>query len=313
MNVKLQINIKKWGGVLFILNLSISGANATGVELIKYGYGKIYWGKKASTAKPVVYPLSESSAYEDLIRKQPNATITDLYPSYEISEEENKWREKKYAIDVFLTVKQDKKNVVANITFHNKSNRNYFIYKWGMPSTALDPFFGTTCGSSFLITTSNIKLDYLGHSCDFGDETQDWWLKIGPRESLSYTIPLNRAYEFLPGKHQYQIGSLEYPIVTEQWFSEKKIYSSMFSVFDKRSSCPIKTNNPLVSERRFLCPQYGAGENDLRRILNDVNFNDNESKYYFSIRTNQVSIFINADENTSYYQFIDKIKQNANK
>lgn len=50
---------------------------------------------------------------------------------------------------------------------------------------------------------------------------QDWWLSIEPGEIFSYTIPLNRAYEFLPGEHQYQIGSLEYPIVTEQCFSEK--------------------------------------------------------------------------------------------
>ncbi len=307
MSAKLQVN--RGGGVflfLFLLNLSIADANATEVVLIKYGYGKIYWGKKASTAEPVVYPLSESSAYEDLIRKQPDATISDLYPYYEISEKESKWRQKKYAIDVFLTVRQEKHNVVANVIFHNKSNKNYFIYKWGMPSTARDPFFGVMCGSSFLITTNNIKLDYLGHSCDFGGDMQDWWLKIESGESLSYTIPLNRAYEFLPGKHQYQIGSLEYPIVTEQWFSEKNIYNAMFSVFDERSSCPIKTDYPLVSERRFLCPQYGAGENGLRRILNNIGFNGDGSEYYFKIRTNQVSILIDADKYTSYYQFMKK-------
>ncbi|HED3667364.1 TPA: transposase, partial [Citrobacter freundii] len=97
---------------LYLLNLSIAGANATGVSLIKYGYGKIYWGKKASTAEPVVYPLSESSAFENLIRKQQNSTIADLYPYYRISEKESKWREKKYAIDVFLAVRQEKNNVI---------------------------------------------------------------------------------------------------------------------------------------------------------------------------------------------------------
>lgn len=95
MSAKLQIN-REGMMLLFLclLNLSIAGANATGIALIKYGYGKIYWGKKASTAEPAVYPLSESSAFEDLIRKQPNSTIADLYPYYRISEKESKWREK---------------------------------------------------------------------------------------------------------------------------------------------------------------------------------------------------------------------------
>ncbi len=298
---------------LLLLNLSIVGANATGIEVIKYGYGKIYWGTKASTAEPMVYPLNESSAYSDLIQKQPNATIADLYPYYRISEEESKRRQKIYAIDVFLTVREEKHNVLANVLFHNKSNEVYFIYKWGMPSTARDPFFGVMCGSSFLIAMNNIKLDYLGHSCDFGLDMQDWWLKIEPGDTLSYTIPLNRAYEFLPGKHQYQIGSLEYPIVKEQWFTEKNIFNEMFSIFDKRSACPIKTGYPLVSERRFLCPQYESGENDLRRILNNAGFNGDESKYYFEIRTNQVSILIDAGNDTSYHRFMKKIKRNTNK
>lgn len=294
---------------LLFLNSSIADVHATGIAVIKYGYGKIYWGKKASTADPVVYPLDESSAYDDLIRKQPDATIANLYPYYEISEAESELQKKAYEIEVSLTVTQEDNDVLANVEFHNKSNKNYFIYKWGMPSIARDPVFGVMCGSSFLITMNNIKLDYLGHTCDFGDDMRDWWLKIKPGERFSYIIPLNRAYEFLPGKHQYQIGSLEYPIVTEQWFSEKKIYNVMFSIFDRRSLCPIKTDYPLVSKYRFLCPQYESGKNDLKHILNNIGFNGDGSGYYFEIRTNQVFILINANKNTSYYQFIKKIRQ----
>lgn len=222
MSVKLKVCNK---GVVFIflllLNLPMASVNANEVIIIKYGYGKIYWGRGASTAEPIVYPLNESSAYESLILKQPNATIVELYPRYEISEMESGFRREEFKIDAFLTVKQEKNNVIANVTFYNKSDRSYFIYKRGMPSTARDIFFGVMCGSSFLITTGNVKLDYLGHSCDFGNDIQDWWLEIESGESFSYTIPLNLAYEFLPGKHQYQIGSLEYPIVTKEWFSEK--------------------------------------------------------------------------------------------
>lgn len=279
------------------------------IEMVKYGYGEIYWGGEASTAEPVIYPLNESSAYDALIQKQPNATIFELYPYYEVSERENELRKKIYAIDVLLTVKQENNNVLADVIFHNKSNRNYYINKWRLPSFTGDPFFGVMCSSSFLITMGNIKFDYLGNSCDFGDDMEDWWLKIEPGEEFSYTIPLNRAYEFLPGKHRYQIGSLEYPIVTEQWFSEKKIYNTMFSILDSRSLCPIKTNNPLVLERWFLCPQYESGENDLRRILNNIGFNSNESEYYFELRTNEVSVLIDANRATSYYLFMRNMRQ----
>ncbi|HED3664687.1 TPA: transposase, partial [Citrobacter freundii] len=166
-------------------------------------------------------------------------------------------------------------------------------------------FFGVICGSSFLITTDNVKLDYLGHSCDFGNDIQDWWLEIESGESFSYTIPLNRAYEFLPGKHQYQIGSLEYPIITKEWFSEKNMYNKMFSIFNWRSSCSMKTDYPLVLKRRFLCPRYEVDKNNLRRVLNNFGFNGNSSNYYFEIRTNQVSILIDANKNISYYQFTE--------
>ena len=174
-----------------------------------------------------------------------------------------------------------------------------------MPSTARDIFFGVICSASFLITTNNVKLDYLGHSCDFGNDIQDWWLEIESGESFSYTIPLNLAYEFLPGKHQYQIGSLEYPIITKEWFSEKNMYNKMFSIFNWLSPCSMKTDYPLVLERRFLCPQYEVDKNDLRRVLNNFGFNGNSSDYYFEIRTNQVSILIDANKNTSYYQFME--------
>ena len=296
--------------LLFVHQL-IASVNAAGLSAIKYGYGKIYWGEKASTAKPVVYPLHESFAFNDLVKQQSDATISDLYPYYGISEVESREQEKIYAIDVSLTVRQENKDVFANVVFYNKSNKDYFIYKWGMPSLARDPSFGVMCGSSFLITTNNIRLDYLGHSCDFGNDMRDWWLKIESGKHFSYIIPLNKTYEFLPGRHQYQIGSLEYSIVSEQWFSEKIIYNTMFEIFDWRSTCPIKTDFPLVSQEWLLCPQYDFGKNDLRRILNDIGFNGDESEYYFNIRSNQVSILIDADEDTSYYRFMEKKRQNA--
>ena len=87
----------------------------------------------------------------------------------------------------------------------------------------------------------------------------------------------------------------------------------MFSVFDERLLCPIKTDYPLVSKRRFLCPQHEANENYLRGILNKIGFNGDGSKYYFEIRTNQVSILIDADKHTSYYQLMKRIKQKAKK
>lgn len=292
--------------ILFILfyNMSITCANAVDVIVMKYGYGEIYWGKNASTADPIVYPLNESSAYADLISEQPDSTIADLYPYYYISEGESKLQQKVRAIDVSLTVRQASSSVLANVTFHNKSNQNYFINRRGMPSDSMDMGFGVMCSSSFLITTNNIKLDYLGHSCDFGDDIHNWWGVIKPGESFSFIAPLNLAYEFLPGKHQYQIGSLEYAIATEQWFDEKIMYNTMFEVLDIRSKCPIKTDLPLMFEQRLLCPQ--PSEDNLRSILEERTFDGDSGEYYFEIRTNQVSISIDADKNTSYYQFMLK-------
>ncbi|MCE0826884.1 transposase [Buttiauxella sp. A2-C2_NF] len=292
---------------LLLFNMSITCANAVGVIVMKYGYGEIYWGKKAFTADPMVYPLNESSAYERLMGKQSGATIADLYPNYDIGEAENKQSQKVRAIDVSLKVRQASSNILVTITFHNKSNKNYFINGHSLP-TETGIAFSLMCGSSFLITTNDIKLDYLGRSCDFGDDLRNGWNIIEPGKHFSFTVPLNFAYEFLPGKHQYQIGSLEYAIATEQWFDEKIMFNTMFRVFEIRSTCPIKADLPLVFEERWLCPQYNVGDG-VRDDLEDMGFNGDSGEYYFEIRTNQVSISIDADKNTSYHQYLKKIRE----
>lgn len=308
----MRLNI--WStALLFFLNLSVVDANEISVMNIKYGYGDIYWGREASTSYPVIYPLYKSESYERFIIQHPDATIADLYYLYyNISESENKKSQEIYDLDVSLTVSQEEYNVLARVVFNNKSNNDYFINKRMLPS--YDTAFGAMCSASFLITTENIKLDYLGRSCDFGDYMRDWWLKIGGGEQFSYEVLLNHAYEFLPGGHQYQIGSLEFPVVTEQWFLEKKTYKTMFMILDWRSICPIKTDFPLVLKKRWLCPQYEfeIRKNNLKYILNRLGFNGDGSKEYFLIRTNQVSVYIDANKDTSWYQFMRKTHRNSN-
>lgn len=70
----------------------------------------------------------------------------------------------------------------------------------------------------------------------------------------------------------------------------------------------MKTDRPLISERRFLCPQYENNENDLKIFLNNYGFNSSSSDNYFEIRTNQVSVLIDANKCTSYYQFMKNAK-----
>lgn len=64
--VTMQLNCKN---ALFflIINMSISCANAADITMMKYGYGLIYWGKKAYTADPMVYPLQNSYAYNNIM------------------------------------------------------------------------------------------------------------------------------------------------------------------------------------------------------------------------------------------------------
>ncbi|WP_330985829.1 MULTISPECIES: transposase [Enterobacterales] len=301
-------NVNRVVVFLFFSAVSMSYVNATDVIVMKFGYGEIYWGKKAFTVDPVVYPLKDSYAYEKLMLRQPDATTANLNPYYDFTVEENNRTQKERAIVASLKVWQKKHNVLAQVELHNKSSHVYFVYRGGMPSLSGVVSFGVMCGSNFMLTTENIKLDYLGRYCDFGDDRQNNWVDIKPGETFLFIVPINLAYEFLPGKHQYQIGSLEYEVVTKEWFSEVDTNSSMFSIFNRRSDCPIKTELPMVINERWLCPQYEFSANDLESILNDLGFDGGNSKNYFQIRTNQVSITINADKKTSYYQFMRDIK-----
>lgn len=201
-------------------------------------------------------------------------------------------------------------NVMAKVVFFNKSDHDYFIYRGGLPSTAGDIFFGIMCGSYFRITADNIKLDYLGHSCDFGNDLEKNREKIKPGRKLKFTVWLNLAYEFLPENHQYQIGTLEYGVVTKEWFSEVIAKRTMFRILERRAECPIKTDLPLMTELQYMCPQSKSGErvNDLSSILEDIGFDGGNSKNYFRIRSNQVSISVNADKETSYYQYLRKMR-----
>ncbi|WP_330985832.1 MULTISPECIES: transposase [Enterobacterales] len=292
-------------GMLFFLlsNISVFYANAADVIIMRKGYGLIYWGDKSSTYNPSVYPLKGSYAYEELLQWKSDGTTADLHPQYVISDEENRQLKKMFAIDATLRVRQQKYNVFATVTFHNKSNHTYFISRGRMPADEWGGGFGVMCGSAFRITSEDIKLDYLGHSCDFGRDRLNGWAEIKRGEVFSFAVPINLAYEFLPGKHQYQIGSLEYKVVTKQWFTEVEAYDAMFGILNFRAACPIKTDLPLVTERWFMCPQYEFGKGDLESILDDFGFDRNHSKYSFKIRTNQVSVTINADKQTSYYHF----------
>lgn len=306
-NVKLKINNER---IMFLfLYLSISCANAADVSIMKYGYGEIYWGSKASTPDPVVYPLKDSYAYERLIHREPNATTANLNPYYDFSDEENNLIQNERAMFASLKVWQRKHDILVQVDLHNKSNNDYFFYRGGMPSDDYGNItFGVMCGSSFRITSGNIKFDYLGNYCDFGDDRQNNWVDIKPGETFSFIVPINWAYEFLPGKHQYQIGTLEYEVVTKEWFTEVDTNDTMFRILDRHADCPIKIDCPLVTKKRFMCPEYDEETNDLRFILDEIGFDGGTSINYFLIRTNQVSITINADKNTSYHQMIRDIK-----
>lgn len=292
--------------LIFVLMLSMSNAFAANdLLVITHGYGDVSWSEKENFNSPVIYPLNQSKQYFQGLDKKHHAT-RDIYHYYVLSDFENKKTQISHKLNVSLSVRQDKSKVFSKVTFYNRSNQDYFIFRGQLPSEESN--YSEMCGDSFLITSGNIKLDYLGRRCQFGNERfsdrNSSWKRIKAGEKYAFSAILNRAYEFLPGEHQYTIGSLEYSVVMDEWFTENNNNRMMFAIFNLISSCPIITEKPLVVQKRWLCPQYIGSDHDLRYILRHIGIDNNKSSHNFVLRTNEVVTTINVAGDASYYQFL---------
>lgn len=55
-----------------------------------------------------------------------------------------------------------------------------------------------------------------------------YWQKIPAGNNYSSLVLLDLPYEFPLGKYRYNIGSIEYFVVNNEWFIDQWIYKSFF-------------------------------------------------------------------------------------
>lgn len=75
----------------------------------------------------------------------------------------------------------------AAVLIKNDSSRSYYVHKQNLPVTYSIVSGGTGyCSDMFLITTNNIRLDYLGGRCEYNDNTdRDTWIVIPAKKQSS--------------------------------------------------------------------------------------------------------------------------------
>lgn len=225
--------------IMFLTGVfTVWNVNATeDIVLNKMGFGRLVWdGERHDKPMAWRYFKDRSDGW--------------IYSGYRISDSESVAEQKKHALYVNLAVKQKGKYVLASVTFKNESIQPYFIHQSRIPSRYLR-FFYPLCSNAFLIKTDGILLDYLGSRCEFTDHIHDKltsWRKINPGKEYHFTIKLNDvytdsstsayAYVFPEGVRRYNIGSLEYSIVNENWFIQQSMYELAFNLLDfKYQAC----------------------------------------------------------------------------
>lgn len=290
---------------LIFTSIGVVANFITGMPFLKYGYGLIDWGSEAKSIRPEIYDLNKSWEYELALTNRTESKVSGFFSYYNIPDAKNKIE---HGVDVNLDIKQVNSNVIATVSFNNKSGNDYYIYRNNLNTSNEDITFGVLCSSSFLITTENIRLDYIGRYCDLDiDDIVNGWKKIEAGRIFSFTVTLNRAYEFLPGKHQYRIGSLDYLLITPRGVYEYAIYDLMFSILSGHCSYENEALLPMMTKNCWFSIQCKSNDGYLKILLANVGIDGKSADNYFKIRTNQVSVSINADDETSYYQFMKNI------
>lgn len=256
------------------------------IVLNKYGYGSLIWdGIKHDKPEIWPYPLPENQA--NYAR----------YHSYEISDTQNFINQLKYEINIELTIQQKKNDLFALVQFHNNSPHNYFIHRSKL--SVDDPIFYPLCSNAFSINTDNIHLNYLKQRCQLDSEREkDNWQLIPAGNAYSFSVKLNDAYAFPPGLRRYNIGSLEYTIVKEEWFIEQSINNLFLSILEWKYSCMEKDGENYVIKARNVCDPY---RNNIQEILLELGLDGVDYDNHFIARTNQCVIMIDGSTLKSIY------------
>lgn len=259
------------------------------VLLTTSGYGFLMWdGIKHD--KPGIWPyyyLSDAKHINDMI-----------YPNFRISDAENKVTQKKYKLYTQLVVQQKNKYLQAHVVFKNRSKISYFVHLSGIlsPRNAVSH---PLCNNAFSITTGGTLLNFLLVPCRYYSEDEpDNWREVMANSDYNFTINLNEAYAFPPGYRRYNIGSLEYNVVTEKWLREQYFFNLMFSIFEWELSCKTRKNTSYIKHEKNVCK---IKDSTLRSFLYFHGFEGSNENEHFSIRTNQVVIYANGETLKPFY------------
>nr|WP_159464224.1 hypothetical protein [Scandinavium goeteborgense] len=129
-------------------------------------------------------------------------------------------------IDFNITVKAIQRDLYAFITLKNNGNKDLFIWM-GMKRFSDE----VLSGDFFNIVSAGVRLDYLGVVYNFGrfPESTDDYVALPPGHQIDGAIKLNEYYQFLPGVHDYDIGTayvlLTHEPVTGKWFSPDESFT----------------------------------------------------------------------------------------
>ncbi|EML4683403.1 TPA: hypothetical protein U2L42_002557 [Citrobacter amalonaticus] len=261
--------------IIFIIS-SLTFPNES-CGFIKYGYGRF-----SGIDRPFIYILhpDDDNHYFGISLLQSNKS------------------QLQHNLYTHLSVKRKEHKIISVVTFLNKSEKSYFIHRNRLTlDTEGGSFhsFSQMCGETFLITTNTIRLDYLGSRCEFDRYYFDNdWVEIPSHRSISFNFIISDVYVFLPGKHRYNFGSLEFYVTDSKWITIKKINRLMFDIFQykyKAFSQPEHGYLFPLEERHYDHEQY-----DIRELFQSLNLNGGQGNMYFNIRTNQLIIDIDGNE-----------------
>lgn len=108
-------------------------------------------------------------------------------------------------IDFDMSVNVSGGQVYSDIKIKNLDVKKIYIWRGNLYS-----FGNQLSGDFFNVITDSIRLQYLGIKVNFGagpDAVSDY-IVINPGEEIDERIKLNSYYQFLPGEHQYDIGTV---------------------------------------------------------------------------------------------------------
>lgn len=258
------------------------------ILLTRYGYGLLIWDGVRHDKPGVWSYLSETDRINDII-----------YPNFQTSDDENKATQERYKFYVQLVVQQKDKHLQATVIFKNQSMHPYFLHRQGI----MEPhgsYFYPLCSNAFSITTGGILLNFLKMKCIYYIEDEQYnWKKIPANSIYSFTVNLNEAYAFLPGKRRYNIGSMEYNVVTEGWRREQSIYKSFFSIMEWEYTCEIQKNISYIEYGKNVCE---PGKLSFSSFLYTMGYEGERDDNHFRVRTNQVITYVDGKTLKPFYE-----------